>query len=167
MLHSIQKITISLLLLAFIGFTACDDEDGTGPELDLNVLETVEAESEISMLGDLVSEEGWSDTLSQDDNPVTVFAPTDEALEKAEADSLSEEALTELLQYHVIEQDLTHQDLKDTDSAATLNEGTLSFSADDDTVTINEDQVTITEEGIEATNGMVFVIDTVLTQPEE
>lgn len=167
MLHSIQKLALSLLLLSVIGFTACNDDDSTGPNNDLNVLETIETESDLSMLNDFLSEESWSDTLSQDDHPVTVFAPTDDALEDAEADTLSNEALTDLLQYHVVEENLTHEDLKNTDSATALNEGTLTFSTDGDTVTVNEDQVMITDDGIEATNGTVFVIDTVLTQPEE
>lgn len=166
MLKSIQKLATLFLLATVIGFTACDDDDSTGPNIDLNAMETIENESNLSALHDFLSDEDWADTLSQD-GPVTVFAPTDEALEEIEADTLSDEALTDLLQYHVVEEDLTYEELKDTESATALNGGTLSFTADGDTVTVNEDQIEITESGIEATNGTVFVIDTVLTQPEE
>lgn len=167
MITSIKKLTTLFLLAAVVGFTACDDDDSTGPNNDLNALETIESESQLSTFYDFLSEEDWADTLSQE-GPVTVFAPTDDALEEAEADTLSDEALTDLLQYHVVEENLTYEELQDTESATALNEGTLSFSTDDDeVVTINEDQATITSSGIEATNGTVFVIDTVLTQPEE
>lgn len=166
MLKPIQKLTTLFLLVTVIGFTACDDDDSTGPNTDLNAMETIESESDLSAFHGFLSDEDWADTLSQDD-PVTVFAPTDEALEDAEADTLNDEDLTDLLQYHVVEEDLTYEELKDTESATALNGGTLSFTADGDTVTINEDQVEIISSGIEATNGTVFIIDTVLTQPEE
>src|SRR5690625_4234568 len=166
MFKSIQKFMTLLLFVTVVGFTACDDDDGTGPDQDLNVSETIEAEGNLSVLHGFLAEEGWSDTLAQD-NPVTVFAPTDNALEEIEADTLSEEALTDLLQYHVVEENHTYEYLKDTESAAPTNAGTVTCSADGDTVTVNENQATIISSGIEATNGTVFVIDTVLTQPEE
>lgn len=166
MLKSIQKLTTLFLLATVIGFTACDDDDSTGPNNDLNALETIESESELSTLYDTLSEEEWADTLSGDE-PVTVFAPTDDALEEAEVDTLSEEDLTDLLQYHVVEENLTHEDLQDAESATAFNDGTLSFSAEEDEITVNEDQATITSSGIEATNGTVYIIDAVLTQTEE
>src|SRR5690625_3708018 len=168
MFKLIQKFIPLLLFITVVGFTACDDDDGTGPDQDLNVSETIEAEDNLAVLHSFLSEEGWSDTLAQD-NPVTVFAPTDDALEQIEADTLSEEALTDLLQYHVVEENLTYEDLKGMESAAALNGGSLTFSTDGDTVTVNENQATFTSSssGIEATNGTVFIIDPVLTQPEE
>lgn len=164
MLTSLRKITFALLLLGVIGFTACDDDSGTGPNGDLNALQTIENESNLSTLSDFLANQSWSDTLSQD-GPVTVFAPTDDALAAAEADTLNEAELTNLLKYHVVAENLTYENLKSTESATALNGGTLTFTADGDSVTINSDQAIITSSGIEATNGTVFVIDTVLTQP--
>lgn len=167
MLKSIQKLPAFILLLAIIGFAACDDDDSTGPDTDLNALETIEHESDLSDLHNFLAEEDWPDTLAGND-PVTVFAPTDDALEEIEADTLNDEALTNLLRYHiVVGENLPFEELKDTETAVALNDESLLFSSEDDTVVVNEGQALITSDGIEASNGTVFVIDTVLAPPEE
>ncbi|SMO45432.1 fasciclin domain-containing protein [Fodinibius sediminis] len=160
----IQKLILLSILLAGLGFTACDD-DSTSPDSDLTALETIEQEDDLSSYYDYLSEQAWSDSLSKD--AVTVFAPTNNALSESGADSLSDQELTRLLQYHVVEKALTHDELKETDSETTLSGESITFTADGDTVAINGDQALIASDGIEASNGMVFIIDTLLAQPQE
>ncbi len=167
MTDAISK-SLKLCLVLFVSatlFTACDDDDGSGPSGDLSIVETLEVESNLSTANELITEQELSDTLASD-GPMTVFIPTDTALDEEDLSEMSDEEIQALLKYHIVGQSLTFDDLKDTESVETFNGDSLFFSADGDTVTINEDQATITDEGMEATNGMVFKIDTVLTTPE-
>lgn len=167
MLNAIPK-SLKLCLALLVGvtlFTACDDDDGSGPSGDLTVAETIETESNLSSAYELISAQELADTLNSD-GPVTVFIPTDAALEEEDLSDMSDEEIQTLLKYHIVWQNLTFDELKDTESVETFNGDSLYFSADGDTVTINEDQATITAEGMEATNGTVFKVDTVLTATE-
>ena len=77
-LPKLFKATLTLLLGAVL-FTACND-DSSGPDNDLTVMETIQTESNLSSVNDLISEHELADTLSNDE-PFTVFAPTDAAIE--------------------------------------------------------------------------------------
>lgn len=50
MITSIKKLAALFLLATVVGFTACDDDDSAGPNNELNALETIESESQISLL---------------------------------------------------------------------------------------------------------------------
>jgi uncharacterized surface protein with fasciclin (FAS1) repeats len=168
MLNAIPK-SLKLCLALVLGvtlFTACDDDDnGPGPSNDMTISETLEVEDNLSSAYDLIDSNELVDTLNSD-GPITVFIPTDAALEEEDLSELSDEEVKSLLQYHIVGQDLNFDNLMDTESAETFNGNSLLFSTENDTVTINEGQTTITAEGLEATNGTVFKIDTVLTVPE-
>ena len=104
------------------------------------------------------------------DGPFTVFAPTDDAiatLGQTTIDALfddAEGALADILKYHVISGNIMAGDLSD-GQIATMFEGTDAFiSLFDDKAYINQAMITVTN--IEADNGVVHVIDAVITQPE-
>ena len=162
MLQKIPKsFTITFALLIGLIITGCSD-DGSGPDTELNVLETIEVGEQYSMLGNFVNEYKLADTLSQD-QPVTVFAPTDDALSSANLDSLSDEEITGLLQYHIVGQDLDYDDLLDTESVETMSGDTLFFSSENDTLLINGSYELTSDASTEASNGMLFNTDTLLT----
>lgn len=152
------------LFIAVLLFSACEDDNGPGGD-NLNIAETVETESNLSTLDDLLSEYGLADRLSQED-PLTLFAPTDEALSKEDLDGLTDEEITDLLEYHIVSTNLTFENLQDANSAESLNGDSLFFSFEDDIVFINENQDEITSEGIETTNGIIFKVDTLLKAPQ-
>lgn len=95
--------------------------------------------------------------------PYTVFAPTDEAftkIPKADLDALlaNKEKLTAVLTYHVVSGKFMAKDLKAGD-VATVN-GKLVKITTVGGLAINTSKVTATD--IEASNGVIHVIDTVL-----
>ncbi|MCW9707347.1 fasciclin domain-containing protein [Aliifodinibius sp. 1BSP15-2V2] len=159
-----MKLCLALVLGVTL-FTACDDDNGSGPDNDMNISETLELEDNLSSAYGLIDDQGLADTLSSD-GPITVFIPTDTALDEEDLGDMSDEEIQTLLKYHIVWENLTFDNLKDTESVESFNGDSLYFSADSDTVTINEDQTIITDEGIEATNGIIFKVDTVLTAPE-
>ena len=104
------------------------------------------------------------------DGPFTVFAPTDEAFARLPAgtvDALLADipALTEILLYHVVSGNVLAADVVGLDSATTLQGQSVSISLEGDTVLINDARVIITD--IQADNGTIHVIDSVLLPPQE
>ncbi|MGD8405620.1 MAG: fasciclin domain-containing protein [Anaerolineales bacterium] len=112
------------------------------------------------------------DTLKSE-GPFTVFAPTDEAfaaLPEGTVDALLADipALTDILLYHVVPAKVMAADVVGLDgqSAETALEGqSINIKIDMGNVYLNEDvQVIITD--IEASNGVIHVIDAVLLPPQ-
>ena len=107
-------------------------------------------------------------TLSGD-GPFTVFAPTDDAFAALPAglvDALLADPtgdLANILLYHVVGGTALSTDLNDGDAIATLLGPDVNVSIDMGTVMINGAEVVIAD--ILASNGVVHVIDAVLTPP--
>jgi len=105
------------------------------------------------------------------EGPLTVFAPTDEAFAKLPAGTLdtlllpeNRDALVAILTYHVAPGRLSAADVVGRDGIDTLNGARAAIAVADGAVTI--DGATITATDIEASNGVIHVIDTVIL-PEE
>ena len=113
------------------------------------------------------------------EGPFTVFAPTNDAFAKVDADTLSElltpekkDDLTALLTYHVVAGKLTAADVAKaitdgggTATLTTVQGAELKASMDGENVVL-EDAVggksTVTMVDVEATNGVIHAIDTVV-----
>jgi peptide/nickel transport system substrate-binding protein len=112
---------------------------------------------------------GLVDTLSSE-GEYTVFAPTDDAfaaLPEGTVESLLEDpegALTDILLYHVVGAVVPAETVVTLDSADTLQGEPVSISVVDGEVFLNDSaKVIITD--IEASNGIVHVIDAVILPP--
>ncbi len=109
---------------------------------------------------------GLVETLSGE-GPLTVFAPTDEAfaaLPEGTVEGLlaDTDALTAVLTYHVVAGAVMSTDLTDGMTAATVNGADITVSLDP--VMINDANVVAAD--IEASNGVIHVIDSVLLPPQ-
>lgn len=107
---------------------------------------------------------GLVDTL-KGEGPFTVFAPTDEAFAKLPAGTVEallqdKEKLTAILTYHVVPGRVMAKDVVNLDSAQTVNGQSLTIMAKDGKVWI--DNATVISADIEASNGVIHVIDTVV-----
>ena len=115
---------------------------------------------------------GLVDVLSGD-GPFTVFAPTEDAfaaalaaLDMTAAEVLANtELLTAVLTYHVLPLAAPAEVVLTLDgqSVATVNGAEITVRIDGDTVMVNDATVVATD--IEASNGIIHVIDTVLLPP--
>ena len=106
---------------------------------------------------------GLQDTLNQD-GPFTVFAPTDEAFAKLPAGTLEslladKEKLTKVLLYHVASGQVYAEDVVDLRKARTLNGQKVKIDVAEG-VKING--ATVVKTDVQAQNGVIHVIDTVL-----
>jgi uncharacterized surface protein with fasciclin (FAS1) repeats len=142
------------------------------PSIAEIVVESANAETpEFRTLLAAVQAAGLTDTLAGE-GTFTVFAPTDAAfaalprgtLEKLVADP--EGALTDVLLYHVAGQTLMASDVVGLDSAPTLQGQAISIQVEGDDVLLN-DSVKVIATDIEASNGVVHVIDAVLVPSQE
>jgi transforming growth factor-beta-induced protein len=102
----------------------------------------------------------------QGEGPFTVFAPTNAAFEKllaalniSASDLLNQPDLAKVLLYHVVSGKVMSTDLSNGLEAATLNGETVKFDLSSG-VKVNQSGVTAAD--IEAGNGVIHVIDTVL-----
>jgi uncharacterized surface protein with fasciclin (FAS1) repeats len=144
-----------------------------------NIVEVAQNNPDFSTLVSAVTTAELGETLSGD-GPYTVFAPTNAAFEKipqATRDELMSEAgredLTGILTYHVVEGETTAAALTAAIGAAgadgyeltTVNGATLTATMDGDNVVLTDaagNTATVTATDVDASNGVVHAIDTVL-----
>ena len=181
---------ISLLAILSLVVAACGDSedasaDTVSTETTVAVTETTEAMADEDMaesntivdiavadgrfdtLVTAVTEAGLVDTLSGE-GPFTVLAPTDDAfaaLPEGLLDTVlaDQDLLTSILTYHVVDGAVPAATVVTLESATTLQGEDIAIVVDGDTVTINGATVIITD--IEASNGIIHVIDAVLLPP--
>ena len=114
---------------------------------------------------------GLVGTLAND-GPFTVFAPTDEAFAKLPEGTLAsllkpenKNKLATILKYHVASGRVYSDDVVAAGEADTLQGGTLIVSVSGGTARINNAELVATD--IDASNGVIHVIDQVLLPPEK
>lgn len=128
-----------------------------------NIVEIAVAGKQFKTLVAAVKAAGLVDTL-QGTGPFTVFAPTDEAFAKLPAGTVEGllndvPKLKSVLTYHVVSGKVLAKDVAGLKSAMTVQGGNLRVDASHG-VKINDAKVT--QADIEASNGVLHVIDAVL-----
>jgi transforming growth factor-beta-induced protein len=111
---------------------------------------------------------GLADRL-REEGPFTLFAPVEEAFQRLPEGSLESllaepETLGNLLRYHVVPGRVTSADLAEVDAVDTMLGQPLEVTQEDGVTMVGQAQVL--QADIEATNGLVHIVDTVLTPPE-
>ena len=130
-----------------------------------DIVETALAASNFSTLATALGAAGLIEIL-KNEGPFTVFAPTDAAFAKVPQQTLNDllqpenkKRLAAILTYHVVPGKVTSHEVITMNSATTLQGEKLNISKQDG-VKINEAKVIITD--VEATNGVIHIIDSVL-----
>lgn len=108
------------------------------------------------------------------DGPFTVFAPTDDAfaaLPDGTLESLlqpeKKKRLQNILKYHVVSGKAMASDVTGMDAAPTLDGRSIRFQVNDGTVKLmGKNAATVVQADIEASNGVIHVIDSVLLPPK-
>lgn len=136
-----------------------------------NIVEVASDTENLSTLVAAVQAAGLVETLSGD-GPFTVFAPTNEAFEALPEGTLesllqpeNRDQLVQILTYHVVAGEVMSTDLSDGMMAETVEGSQISISIADGTVSIND--ATVIAADVEASNGVVHVIDSVILPPED
>ncbi len=140
--------------------TAMTEEPGT-------IVEVAQGNDDFSTLVAAIVAAGLGDALSGE-GPFTVFAPTNAAFEALPEGLLeklllpeNKDVLTAILTYHVVSGEVMAADVTAGD-VATLEGSTIAITTDGG-VMINDATVTATD--VEASNGVIHVIDQVIVPP--
>lgn len=127
-----------------------------------NIVETATASGQFKTLVAAVQAAGLVETLKA--GQYTVFAPTDDAFAKLPAGTVEGllkdlPRLKSILAYHVVPGKVLAKDVAGLKSAKTVQGGDLRVDANHG-VRINN--ATVTQADVEASNGVIHVIDSVL-----
>ncbi|MFX0545841.1 fasciclin domain-containing protein [Roseovarius sp. S1116L3] len=131
----------------------------------MDIVDTAVEAGSFSTLVAAVEAAGLVETL-KGEGPFTVFAPTDDAfaaLPEGTVEDLlkpeNKDKLTAILTYHVVSGEVMSGDLSDGMTAATVEGSDVTIKTEGG-VMVNEANVTTAD--IEASNGVIHVIDSVL-----
>lgn len=132
-------------------------------DMKKDIVDTAMAAGTFNTLATALTEAGLVETL-KGDGPFTVFAPTDEAFGKLPEDDLKailadKELLTSILTYHVVPGKVMAEDVAGLESATTVQGQDVMVDTSNGVMI---DAATVTTADIEASNGVIHVIDTVL-----
>ncbi len=134
-------------------------------EKKMDIVETAISAGNFSELAKALTAAGLVETL-KGDGPFTVFAPTDEAFAKLPQELIGDllkpenkDKLTAVLTFHVVSGKVMANQVVNMTEATTIQGQRLKIDAKDG-VKINDATVIVTD--IEASNGVIHVIDSVL-----
>lgn len=161
-----RHVRLALLPTLLLALAACDD-DPVAPADTADIVDIVASRADVSTLRTAVEAAGLGSAL-QADGPFTVFAPRNEAFDalgaeviQALLDAGNADLLSKVLAFHVVPGVAAmSSDLSDGQTVTTLGGGSLTIGVSGGTVTVGS--ATVVAADIEATNGVVHIIDAVL-----
>ncbi|MCU0616473.1 MAG: fasciclin domain-containing protein [Gemmatimonadaceae bacterium] len=157
-----------VMMIAATLFAACGDDEGTTePERPATIVAAAQATPNLSTLVTALTAANLTGTLSGT-GPFTVFAPVNSAFDAVPADVLQRllatgnvEILSKVLRYHVVPGRVRAADLREGQEVTTVEGTTLRITLAGG-ARVNNARITTTD--IETGNGVVHLIDGVLTE---
>ena len=155
--------------------TVEETDDADAGAAEGNIVETAVAAGDFTTLTQALEAAGLVETL-EGPGPFTVFAPTDEAFEALPPEQLDELMadptgdLAQILQFHVIEDELPAADVMEMDGemVPTLQGTEFTVQVDGENVMLVDgagNQINVIETDLDATNGVIHAIDGVMMLP--
>jgi uncharacterized surface protein with fasciclin (FAS1) repeats len=136
-----------------------------------DIVDTAVAAGSFKTLAAALGAAGLVDTL-KGDGPFTVFAPTDEAFAKLPEGTVEEllkpenkATLVDILTYHVVAGNVPSTTAVTLKEATALNKKVIALEVKDGALMLNASKVVTAD--IEASNGVIHVIDAVLMPPAD
>ena len=138
---------------------------------DKDIVDTAVAAGQFKTLAAALEAADLVTTL-KGDGPFTVFAPTDEAFAKLPDGTVetllkseNKARLVDVLTYHVVPGKVMAADVVGLDEAKAVNGKMINITVNGDAVKLNQANVTATD--VEASNGVIHVIDEVILPPQD
>lgn len=169
--------TLLILAAMLVGFTftACDNEDDTPDPDPMNIAEVATAQGFTTLVAAL-EQAGLVDAVTDANATLTVFAPTNEAFQTF-LDDNGFAALTEVptdllrntLLYHVLGQKVTSSQIEAGYVGTLDNSGpdanTIDMYISTDGGVFLNGSTQVTTPDVEASNGVIHVVDAVINRP--
>jgi len=171
---------LSVLLVAIIALAACAPQPTPAPTPEptaipepvlSDIVDTAVADGRFTTLAAALGAADLVETL-KGEGPFTVFAPTDDAFAKLPEGTVESlllpenlEQLKSILLYHVVSGKVLASNVVTLTSAETVLGEDITIKVEDGKVFLNDTvEVIITD--VEASNGVIHVIDAVLLPPQ-
>lgn len=159
-----KKFAIAALVFMMIMSFSAGVLAAENPGTKKDIVDTAVQAGDFKTLAAALEKAGLVETL-KGKGPFTVFAPTDAAFEKllkelgvTAEELLARKDLAEILLYHVVPGKVMSGDLKDGMKVKTLAEKEVTITLDP----IQVNKANVVKPDIEASNGVIHVIDAVL-----
>ena len=174
-MKDLKFLLVGCLFLSGLFLTSCSDDDTTTPEV-VDIVTTAQNTDDLSTLVAALERVNLATTL-QGNGPFTVFAPTNAAFQALldsnpawnSLDDIDDATLTSVLLFHVLAAEVRAADLTDsyvtTLSTGPNNEQTVLQIDVTGGVKFNGNANPVTTD-VEATNGVVHIIDAVMLPPD-
>jgi len=138
------------------------------PQKPVSVAETIANTPSLSTLSGLITSAGLTNDLNGT-GPFTVFAPNNDAFKAVKSATMEDLAkhpakLKDLLMYHVVPAQAMAKDVKNS-SVKALNGEPLALSKAGDFVTV--ENAAVVQADVLASNGVVHIVDTVMTSTKK
>jgi uncharacterized surface protein with fasciclin (FAS1) repeats len=168
MTHRISKLFgIAIIAPVVLAFTAAQAmADGHKKAASKDIVDTAVAAGQFETLAAALGAADLIGTL-KGDGPFTVFAPTDEAFAKLPEGVVEDllkpenrDKLVAILTYHVVPGAVKAADVVKLSEATTVNGQSVAIQVADNGVQVDNANVIATD--IEASNGVIHVIDSVI-----
>ena len=168
---------ISFLLVTAVGLTACQEDfetqlnrTGDFNTVNKNLLQVLDQDLDADLFLQAVETAGLSEVLTGSQE-VTLFVPTNAALQRTveslgfkKVSEVPANALAALLQYHIVDGNVTSGQLSTTQVATRLPGSDIGVVVSNGTVFLNGESRVVNADN-EATNGVVHIIDLTLDSP--
>jgi uncharacterized surface protein with fasciclin (FAS1) repeats len=160
--NKLLALALTAMALTFSGQTFADSASA-------NIVTAVNANSELSTFSKLIKQAGMDSTL-EGNGPMTVFAPSDAAFKNVPAATLDKlakdpELLKATLGYHIVPGLVKSGSIEGATPLTTSTGAKIAASKAGDFVTVDDGLVVKAD--VPAANGVIHVIDTVLTPPKK
>jgi|BarGraIncu00421A_1022006.scaffolds.fasta_scaffold13282_1 transforming growth factor-beta-induced protein len=173
-LKSITAIAVLLFVVASLLVSGCTTSNtstatptATPTTTPSNIPQVASSDPSLSTFASLLDKANLTDLLNGSDN-FTVFAPDNAAFSKVDASTLAgwqnnTTALRSVLLYHIVPKKLSSNELTGIGTLTTLNGQILPYYVTGTTIRV--DNATVTQGDINAANGVIHKVDSVLVQP--
>ena len=159
----------ALLMAVFLATPVTAGHHGKMKAQESDIVEVAVSAGDFTTLAAALEAAGLVSTL-QGEGPYTVFAPTDEAFAKLPAGTVesllkpeNKDQLVAILTYHVVAGKVTAAEVVKLDRADTVNGAAIDITVAAEGVRVNQAAVIATD--IDASNGVIHVIDEVILPP--
>jgi len=162
--NKLLNLALAAAALTFSGLALAESA-----AIPVNIVTAVSANAELSTFTRLIKQAGLVSTL-EGSGPVTVFAPTDDAFKNVPAETLDKLAkdpdlLKYVLGYHLVPGLVKSSSIEGAMPLTTSTGAKLGVSKAGEFVTVDDGLVVKAD--LPAGNGVIHVIDTVLTPPKK
>ncbi|MEP1032892.1 fasciclin domain-containing protein [Ekhidna sp.] len=166
-----KAFTLIGVVASFIALSSCGSDDDAGPTL--TVWGTLEADASLSLLkGEFEAFADIEATLSDEDATLTVFAPTNAALNTLlgtlgleDFSSVNGDIARAVLEYHIVTSGQLASSALTDGSTTTTEQGEAITVTDGKLVTGATSDAEFVTTDIQTTNGVIHIVDVVLVPP--